>query len=410
MEDYKIIEECRSCGNDELISYLDLGEMPLVNSVLTKQDIKNEKTYPLEVLLCPDCNLSQLSVVIDPSTLFRDYNYRSSISNSFKDHCENFSQDLNKNLLNKGDLIVDIASNDGCLLRPFKTKGNVVLGVDPAVNLAKIANESGIETIPEFWNQDLAKTILEKYGPAKAITAFNVFAYVDDMHSFLEGANTLLAEEGYLIIEAPHLYNLIENNQFDTVYHEHLSYLLAKPIERMTRQHDLRLARIEKKNIHGGSLRYFIERKNRDTSNGSVKKIMGEEKKAGLYHNGAYLGLKRQFEGVKNNLSTILTELKGFDKKISAFGASAKGNILLNSCGIDNKTIDYIFDDTLEKQGKFYPGVHIPIISRDTLLEKMPDYLLLLSWNFSDEMIAKTREYQEKGGKYLIPIPYLKII
>lgn len=410
MEDYKIIEECRSCGNDELISYLDLGEMPLVNSVLTKQDIKNEKTYPLEVLLCPDCNLSQLSVVIDPSTLFRDYNYRSSISNSFKDHCENFSQDLNKNLLNKGDLIVDIASNDGCLLRPFKTKGNVVLGVDPAVNLAKIANESGIETIPEFWNQDLAKTILEKYGPAKAITAFNVFAHVDDMHSFLEGANTLLAEEGYLIIEAPHLYNLIENNQFDTVYHEHLSYLLAKPIERMTRQHDLRLARIEKKNIHGGSLRYFIERKNRDTSNGSVKKIMGEEKKAGLYHNGAYLGLKRQFEGVKNNLSTILTELKGFDKKISAFGASAKGNILLNSCGIDNKTIDYIFDDTLEKQGKFYPGVHIPIISRDTLLEKMPDYLLLLSWNFSDEMIAKTREYQEKGGKYLIPIPYLKII
>lgn len=297
MEDYKIIEECRSCGNDELISYLDLGEMPLVNSVLTKQDIKNEKTYPLEVLLCPDCNLSQLSVVIDPSTLFRDYNYRSSISNSFKDHCENFSQDLNKNLLNKGDLIVDIASNDGCLLRPFKTKGNVVLGVDPAVNLAKIANESGIETIPEFWNQDLAKTILEKYGPAKAITAFNVFAHVDDMHSFLEGANTLLAEEGYLIIEAPHLYNLIENNQFDTVYHEHLSYLLAKPIERMTRQHDLRLARIEKKIFTGVPLDILLKEKIEILQMDLLKKLWRKKKKLGYIIMVLILGLKDNLKG-----------------------------------------------------------------------------------------------------------------
>ncbi|MGV8163191.1 MAG: methyltransferase domain-containing protein [Candidatus Nanoarchaeia archaeon] len=409
-QEHSSLDECRACGSDKLISYLDLGDMPLVNRVLSKSEIVDEKKYKLEVLFCDDCNLSQLSVVVNPSLLFRDYAYRSSISDSFKRHCDLLSQSLNERLLNKGELVVDIASNDGCLLRPFKARGNKVLGVDPAMNLAEIASKSGIETIPEFWTPDLAREILKKHGPAKAITAFNVFAHVNDVHSFLDGVDVLLAKDGYFIIEAPHLYNLVEKNQFDTVYHEHLSYFLAKPIERMVRQHDLRLARIEKQNIHGGSLRYFIERKERNTSDGSVDEIMSEEEKAGLYHLGAYFSLKRQFEGVRNSLSTLLAELKSCDKKISAFGASAKGNILLNSSGLDNKTIDYIFDDTPEKQDKFYPGVHIPIISRDTLLDRMPDYLLLLSWNFSQEMILKTKDYQAKGGKYIIPIPFLKII
>ncbi len=406
--EYKILKECRACGSNDLISYLNLGDMPLVNRVLEKKHIESEEKYPLDVLFCNDCNLSQLSIVVNPSILFRDYNYRSSISDSFRSHCADLSQNLNRDLLNKGDLIVDIASNDGCLLRPFKEKGNNILGVDPAINLAVIANKSGIKTIPEFWNPKLAKEILKEYGPAKAITAFNVFAHVDDVHSFLEGANTLLAKDGYLIIEAPHLYNLVEKNEFDTVYHEHLSYFLAKPIERMVRQHRFRLAKIEKQDIHGGTLRYYIEKKERNTSDGSVKKIIEEEEKAGLYHVGSYLGLKRQFEGLKNSLSTILTELKSFDKKISAFGASAKGNILLNSCRINNKTIDYIFDDTPEKQGKLYPGVHIPIISRATLLDKMPDYLLLLSWNFSEEMISKTKDYQKKGGKIYNSYPFFE--
>lgn len=409
-KEYKTIKECRACGSNELVSYLNLGNMPLVNKVLNQSEIYSEKKYPLEVLLCGDCNLSQLSTVVDPSILFRDYTYRSSISDSFKNHCEDLAVELNEDILNKGDLIVDIASNDGCLLKSFKNKGNKTLGVDPARNLVKIANDSGIETIPEFWTPEVANSVLKEYGPAKVITAFNVFAHVDNLHSFLEGASTLLSNDGNLIIEAPHLYNLVEKTEFDTVYHEHLSYFLAKPLERLARQHGLKLAKIKKQEIHGGSLRYYLEKKNGKGIDGSVRKIIEEEKKAGLYEIGAYLGLKRQVEGLKNNFSTILNELKFFGKNISGFGASAKGNILLNYCGIDNNLIDKIYDDTPEKQNKFYPGVHIPISSRQNLLKDMPDYLVLLSWNFADEMMAKTKEYKEAGGKYIVPVPYLKII
>lgn len=405
------IKECRICGSNNLISYLNLGDMPLVNNLLNKSELSSEKRYPLEVLLCNDCNLSQLSTIVNPEILFRNYVYRSSISDSFKEHCKDLSIELNNGLLNKGDLIVDIASNDGCLLKPFKERENQVLGIDPAINLAEIANKSGIETISEFWTPELAKEIVKDYGFAKAITACNVFAHVHDVHSFLEGANILLSKGGYLIIEAPHLYNLIEKTEFDTVYHEHLSYFLAKPVERVARQHGFRLAKIKKQEIHGGSLRYYLEKRDgRDSSDGSTQKIMEEEDKVGLYGVGAYLGLKRQVEGLRNNLSTILLELKSFGKNISGFGASAKGNILLNYCGMNDKIINHVFDDTPEKQGKFYPGVHIPIISRETLIEKMPDYLLLLSWNFSKEMISKTQEYKNKGGKYIIPVPHLKII
>lgn len=409
-KDYKIVKECRICGSEDLTSYLNLGNMPLVNKVLSKSEIDSEKKYPLEVLLCGDCNLSQLSAVVDPGTLFRNYSYRSSISDSFRKHCEELSIELNKIILGKDELIVDIASNDGCLLKQFKNKGNRVLGVDPARNLAEIASNSGIETLPEFWNPSLAKSIRKEYGPAKVITAFNVFAHIDDVHSFLEGANILLLKEGNLIIEAPHLYNLVEKTQFDTVYHEHLSYFLAKPIERLARQHGFRLAKIKKQDIHGGSLRYYLEKKNGTSSDGSVEQVMNEEKEAGLYERGAYFGLKRQVEGLKNNFSTILNELKYLNKNISGFGASAKGNILLNYCGLDSEIIDKIYDDTPEKQNKFYPGVHIPIASRKTLLEDNPDYLVLLSWNFAEEMMSKTKDYKNAGGKYMVPVPSLKII
>jgi len=406
--DYIENKECRMCQNKNMTSYLNLGNMPLVNKVLNPEDVATEKKYPLDVLLCNDCNLSQLSIVVSPKVLYRNYVYRSSISDSFKNHCTNLAEKLTSSYLNKGDLIVDIASNDGCMLKPFRDRGMKVLGVEPALNLAKIANEEGMETIPEFWSPNIAKDILKRYGPAKGITACNVFAHVHDVHSFLTGVETLLDDKGYFMIEAPHLYSLVEKTEFDTVYHEHLSYLLVKPVERVVRQHNLRLAKVEELDIHGGSLRFYIEKRDkRDTSDGSVEKMMAVEERAGLYNIGAYMGLRRQVNGLKNNLSTILGELKSLGKNISGFGASAKGNILLNYCGLNTKTIDYVYDDTPEKQNKLYPGVHIPIVSRDKLLERKPDYLMLLSWNFADEMMKKTKDYQ---GKYLIPVPHLKIV
>lgn len=410
-KDFTEVKKCRICRSRNLVSYLDLGGMPLVNKVLSNEEVASEKKYPLEVLFCGECNLSQLSIVVNPEVLFRNYVYRSGISETFRNHCRDLADELNSTILKNNDLIVDIASNDGCLLMPFKQKGNRILGIDPAINLAKIANEAGIETLPEFWEQGLAKKVLDNYGSSKVITAFNVFAHVNDVHSFLEGVKTLLAEDGCFIVEAPHLYNLVEKTEFDTVYHEHLSYFLVRPLIRLAQEHDMKITKVKKVDIHGGSIRIYMEKENgQDTSDDSVQNIIKEEERAGLYNIGAYRGLKRQVDGLKNNLNAILHELKNLGKTISAFGASAKGNILLNHCQIGKGVIDYVFDDTPEKQGKLYPGVHIPIISRDTLLKKQPDYLLLLSWNFADEMIRKTKEYKQNGGKYLIPVPYLKIV
>ncbi|MAG50508.1 methyltransferase [archaeon] len=408
---YTEIKECRICGSKNLVSYLDLGDMPLVNRLIVEEEIPKEEKFPLEVLFCKDCFLSQLSVVVNPSVLFRNYVYRSSISDSFKKHCKELAEELNENILKKGELVMDIASNDGCLLVPFKERMNKVLGIDPAINLAKIANESGIETIPEFWDESLAKKILEKYGPAKIITAFNVFAHVNDIHSFVKGVKILLSRDGYFIIEVPHLYNLIRKTEFDTVYHEHLSYILVKPIERLIHQHGMRIAKVKKFDIHGGSIRLYIENKDKlDTSDGSTQEVIQEEEKSGLYDINTYMNLRKDVDILKKNLISKIQELKKQGNTIFAFGASAKGNILLNYCGIDKTSINYIFDDTPEKQGKLAPGIHIPIIPGKDLLKKKPDYLLLLCWNFAEEVMSKTKDYKEQGGKYILPVPNLKII
>lgn len=410
-KDYQKLTNCRICNSKNLTSYLNLGAMPLVNKVLDENEINFEKKYPLNVLYCNDCGLSQLDIIVNQNNLFRNYVYRSSISDSFKKHCKNFAKELNYDLMKNGDLIVDIGSNDGCLLKPFKERGNRVLGVDPSINIAKVANESGIETLPDFWNNNIAKKILNDYGPAKSINASNVFAHSHNLHRFLEGVETLLDDEGYFTLEVPHLYNLIEKTEFDTIYHEHLSYFLVKPIDKLTKEHGLRLAKAKKLDIHGGSLRLYVEKENKnDTSDGSVQKIIKEEENAGLYNVGAYLSLKRQVDGLKNNLVTLIKELKSLGKNISGFGASAKGNILLNYSGIGKNLVDYIFDDTPEKQGKLYPGVYIPIVSRDSLEKVNPDYLILLSWNFAKEMMKKTKDFKNNGGKYILPVPHLKII
>lgn len=406
---YKKIKTCRICKSKNLISYLDLGNMPLANNFITKDQIKNEEKLPLNVLLCKECFFSQLSVVVDPEYLFSNYAYRSAISDSFKKHCVELVEELNGKFLKKGDLVVDIASNDGSLLTPFKKNSNRVLGIEPAKNIAKIANDSNVETISKFWSIDIAKMVLKKYGPAKVITAFNVFAHVDDMHGFIKAAKVLLDETGYLIIESPHVLNLIENTEFDTIYHEHLSYLSLKPLQKLIESHGLKIAKVKTYDIHGGSIRMYVEHSSQNRSDGSLQKLIAKEQAKGLYGLRYYLHFRSKVEKIKNDLITKVESLKKQGKKISGFAASAKGNTLLNYCKIDHETIDFIFDDTPEKQNKLTPGVHIPIISPKYILEKDPDYLLILSWNFAKEIISKTKPYQTRGGKYILPIPSLRI-
>lgn len=406
---YKEVKNCRICASKNLISYLNLGEMPLANSFITKARIEDEERFPLNILLCKDCYLSQLSVVVDPKRLFSNYAYRSSISDSFNKHCCELAKELSGKILKRGDLVVDIASNDGSLLIPFKRMGGRVLGIEPAKNIAKIANDSKIETISKFWSTDVAKKINKKYKKAKIITAFNVFAHVDDMHEFIEGAKILLDKTGYLIIESPHLLNLIENTEFDTVYHEHLSYLLLKPLQKLIESHGLKIAKVKTYDIHGGSIRMYIEHSDQNRSDGSLQKIIAKEQSGGLYNTRRYLQFKNEVEKIKKDLVNKLDNLKKRGNKISGFAASAKGNTLLNYCNIDHKIIDFIFDDTPEKQNKLFAGVHIPVISPKYIANKKPDYLLVLAWNFAKEIISKTKHYQLRGGKYILPIPSLRI-
>lgn len=408
--DYKEIQRCRVCNGKNLVSYLDLGETPLANSFPKKNEIESEKKFPLKVLLCRDCYFSQLSIVVDPEILFVNYFYSSGGVKTFEAHCEELSEELNKSALKKGELIIDIASNDGSLLVPFKQKGNAVLGVDPAKNLAKKANAKGIETIAEFWSDRFAKKLLKKYGKAKIITAFNVFAHIDDMHSFVEGAKIMLDENGYLIIESPHILPMLRDTEFDTIYHEHLSYLSLKPLKKLLKSHGLKIAKVKKFPIHGGSIRLYIEHADKNTADGSLEEIIEEETREGIYSLKHYKKYQKHVDEIKKDLRNILLKLKKQGKKISGFGASAKGNTLLNYCQIDSKTVDCIFDHTLEKQGKFYAGVCVPVISQDNIEIKKPDYLLLLAWNFSKELMAKTQAHQKRGGKYIVPVPEVKII
>ena len=411
-EDYTEVTKCRVCDSSNLKIYMDLGEMPLVNEFLTSpSEFSTEKKFPLAVNYCEDCSFSQLTGSVNPEVLFRNYIYRSSISDSFGKHCKSLSDELGQTLALDGDLVVDIASNDGYLLRPFKAAGNRVLGVDPARNLAEIANASGIETIPEFWNEDVGRRLSHEYGPAKLITAFNVFAHVPDVQGFVKGVKHLLDPKGYFVLEAPHLQTLMEKGAFDTIYHEHVSYLSVKPMSQLMDNHGLRLARTKKTSIHGGSIRMYVEHKESpDTSDGSTQQIIEEERVAGLHHFEGYSPLRNTAERIKNDLVSKLIELKSEGKTVAGFGASAKGNILLNFANVGADLMDCVFDDTLEKQNKFYPGVHIPIFSREKMNEVNPDYLVLLPWNFKKELIEKTPEFRGNGGKYIVLTPKLEIM
>ncbi len=383
--------------------------MPLVNRLPTTPHEKNEPKYPLRVLFCHDCGLSQLSVVVDPAEMFSHYVYRSSISKTFANHCAKLAQTAHERLgMREGDLVVDIASNDGCALREFLPYGVRPLGVDPAENLAAAATAEGITTIPKFWSPDVAKEILHNYGQAKIVTAMNVFAHVDDVHSFIEGIKNVLDVEGTLIIEVPYLADLLNNNIFDTIYHEHLSYFLVSPLVRLFKDHDMHINDVDLINIHGGTVRLYVQKC--PSQNPALERLVRLEKNEDYLSFGKYEDFGSRAEKIKADLITTIEKLHSEGKIIAGFGASAKGSIMLNYCGILPEYITYIVDDTPEKQGKFMAGCRIPIVSRSELEKKMPDYLLVLAWNFFPEVQSKTVSFRNHGGKYILPVPSLHIV
>ena len=405
-------ETCRVCGNSDLKMYLDLGLMPLANNLeASSSNALSAERFPLAVEFCENCKLSQLTHVVDPEVLFRYYTYRSSVNAGYRNHCKKMAESLvSSKVLNGKSFVIDIAGNDGTLLKEFVDVANCeVLNVDPAENLCKIAEDSGITSLPIFWNFESSKEILQYHGKADVIVSTNVFAHVDDIQGFIKGIKTVLKENGTWVLEFPYLVDLIERNEFDTVYFEHMSYLGIHPVNYLCERNGLKIYEIEKFSIHGGTVRLKITHEDSDIPiRESVSAFLNLEIHEKFDSYDRYKNWSKIVESVIEEFSSNLRDLKAAGHKIAAFAASAKGNTLLNSAKIREDVIDYIADETPEKIGKFSPGTGIPIVRIDKIRNSPPDYIVILSWNFKHEIIEKLRKFYD--GKFIIPIPHFEII
>lgn len=400
--------KCRVCRSEKLTKYLDLGLMPLANNLeISSVRAREKERFPLQVMFCEDCGLSQLSVVVDPVKMFSYYTYRSSVNAGYVKHCVEMAQDLKEKFaLTTDSMVVDIAGNDGALLKEFQKEiGCQVLNIEPASNLAAIAEAQGIRTIADFWPLKGALTLC-----AAVITATNVFAHVDDVRAFLTAIPEHLNQEGVLILEFPYLIDFINNMEFDTVYFEHLSYMSILPLHKLCGMVGLKIIDVEHQAIHGGSVRVTIANESSlHKVENSVFWFLQEENEKGFQNIGVYKKWAIDVRKAVQDFGSKVLALKKQGFKIAAFAASAKGVTLLNCCGIGTDIIDYICDETPEKISKFSPGTGIPIVHPQKLKSNPPDYLIILSWNFSDAIIEKA-ENQGYSGRFIIPIPSFQII
>lgn len=404
---------CRACGGAHLECFLALGPTPLANSFLKSPDeAASEMSFPLDLYFCHDCSLVQLLDVIDPEVLFRNYIYVTGTSDTIAAHNVKYAQTV-VDFLNLGadDLVVEVASNDGSLLKCFKRHNVRTLGIEPATNIAEMARAEGIETIDQFFNSATAREVQKTHGPASAVIGNNVLAHVDETQDFLLGCKELLKDHGLVIIEVPYLRELLDRLEYDTVYHEHLCYFSVTTLLRLCEAVGLCLVRVDRVPIHGGSLRMYAGRRDHYQSHSAeVLAQAEEERKAGLTDFAQY---QRFAAGVESNRQAIRELLEGLQSRgqtVAAYGAPAKGNTLLNYCGIDTGLVSYTVDKSPLKVGLYTPGMHLPVLPASALLERQPDYALILAWNFADEIMKQQAEYHQRGGRFIIPIPEPRIV
>src|SRR3989338_2309105 len=404
-----LIEECHMCKNVSLLPVLDFGLHPHSDHFPTKEQLNgHQDSYPLRLVFCNDCGLLQIDYLVNPKTLYQtDYIYQSlSTTKTGSAHFENLASGVcEDHSIPENALAVDIGSNVGALLRYFKDEGLRVLGVDPAYAMAQTAIESGIPTIIDFFNTEVAERIIEENGKAHVITGTNVFAHIHDIDSAVEGMEKLLADDGVIVIEAPYVMDLIEHMEYDTIYNSHVGYLAVQPMERFFRRFGLELFALKKSDMHGGSLQYYVGHKGKHEVSEDIERHINEENKYGLYN---YTRLKAFADDVlkqRKELIALLVGLKKEGKRIVGISAPAKGNTLLNYCGIDNTILDFITEKNPLKIGRYTPGTHIPIYGDEKLLEEQPDYALILAWNFAKEIMNNLSEFKKRGGKFIVPVP-----
>jgi len=407
------ITNCRSCGAGSLAMVLSLGKTPLANALPTKEELATpEETFPLDLVFCGKCSLLQITETVSPEKLFRDYLYFSSFSDAMVRHAEAIATRLVETEKLTGEsLAMEIASNDGYLLQHYKKRGVPVLGIEPAVNVAKVAeSERGVRTISEFFGKELATQLAARGEMADVIHANNVLAHVADLNGVVEGFSIVLKDKGTLVVEAPYAKDFIDHTEFDTIYHEHLCYFSLTALDALMERHGLLVKDVERLPIHGGSLRIFVGQKQFSERGPRVVALLQEEAKWGVNDLAFYKGFAGKVQALKVSLHDTIAALKAEGHSIGAYGASAKGATLLNHFGIDTKFIDFVSDKSTYKQGRFMPGVHIPIVGPEELQKRMPDYCLLLTWNFKDEILKAQDNYRLNGGKFIIPIPEVTIV
>jgi hypothetical protein len=392
--------------------FLSLGEMPLANSFLADpSEFDTEKRFPLEVYFCEDCTLVQLLDVIDPEVLFSNYVYVSGTSETTRAHYRRYAEAVVELLgLGPADLVVEVASNDGSLLEEFRRRGVRVLGVEPARNIAEQANRHGIPTLDRFFNSALARELRQSNGAARAVLANNVLAHVDEPVDFLAGCRELIDDDGLVIVEVPHLKELILNLEYDTIYHEHLCYFSAAALLRLAEAAGLTIVRMDRVPVHGGSLRIYAGRAGRGRQTGAdALELAREERQLGLNDYARYERFAGEVAGNRRRLLDLLESLRAQGRTLAGYGAPAKGNTLLNYCGIDTRLLPFTVDRNPWKVGRYTPGMHIPVLPVAALEERRPDYALILPWNIAGEIIAQQAGYRRAGGRFILPIPEPRI-
>lgn len=407
------MKNCIVCGEPKVEEFLDLGRMPLANKFLTREEMERdtEATYPLVVGFCRNCAHVQLMDHVAPPSMFDHYLYVSSMSDTLKEHLHDLARTMVSRLTLNGDsLVVDVGSNDGTLLSEFRRAGTRILGVDPAANLAELAAKNGVKTEVAYFGEQTAKRLVAQHGQAALITSTNSFPHIPDLADFMKGVDIMMAPDGAFVIEAHYLRDLLEQNAFDTIYHEHVSYWALGPMVALFARYSMEPVNVERLPLHHGQLRVTVRRKGAGSVDPSVARALGEEREIGLDKFETYQQFAKNALALRDALLKMLADVAAKGQRVVGYGAPAKSSTLISFLKLSPANIPYIADKSPLKQGRFTPGAHIPVVAPNHLLEEQPEYVLLLAWNFAEEIMAQQRDYAARGGRFIVPVPKISVV
>ena len=406
------MSRCRACRATAVEVVLSLGELPVANALVDRAHLDEaDPRHPLTLAVCPECSLAQILETLPPEELFQDYLYFSSYSDTMLAHAQDSTAELIKDRsLGAGSLVVEIASNDGYQLQYFHRAGVPVLGIEPARNVAEAAISRGVPTRVEFFGANAAQRMTQEGVSADVILAYNVLAHVPDLNGFATGMAEILAPGGVVVIEVPHVQRLVEQCEFDTIYHEHLCYFSLRALVLLLERNGLEIFRVVEIPLHGGSLRLYSGRPGDQAREATVQEVLDREAEAGIADASGYRGLARKVEELRRSLVGLVDRVRGGGKRVAAYGAAAKGTTLLNYCGLGQDRIEFAADRSPHKQGRWIPGVRVPVVAPERLAEEAPEFCLLLAWNFADEILEQQAAYRRAGGRFILPLPELQIV